>query len=285
MINFRKSILRTISTYSTFGIILIIFLLTLGCGSINNRAQNIFPAEFTEIHRISVDFTPAKCCFSASDKTLYVMDAKQNKIHFFRDGKKINSIGGMGFGKQNFTRLSDIALSPDDKLLALDSFEKIFKKFDKDGNLITEFAVENLSRPKLFDISIDENFYIYDENRNEILSTKFFSESDDYFFGKFELSKPTEITLIKDELLISDLENTTLIYDTFGQMISEEKGNIQRDNYQDFVLQKYYIEHINSGKKFTISPNPWLNFNIKNSYVILYSRNEIVVGEFVYESR
>lgn len=268
-----------------FGVIALSTVLVLGCSGINNQAQHLVPVELEIIHKISLDFTPAKCTFSTSDKTLFVLDGKDNKIHFFRDGKMVNSVGGMGFEKQNFTRLTDIALSPDDKLLALDSFEKTIKKFDKDGNLITEFVVENLNKPKLFDISIDENFYIYDENINEILSTRFFSESDDYFFGKFELNNPQKIVLIKNELLVYNDDNTTLIYDTFGQLIAEKSGNIQRDNFADYVLQKYFIEHIKSGKKFAISPNPWLGFDIKNGYVVLYTANEIVIGKFVYEAR
>lgn len=210
------------------------------------------------------------------------MEKKTNKIHIFKDGKQINIIGGLGFEKNNFSKLADITLSPDGNLLALDSFQKTIKKFDSTGKWIAELSLENISEPTLFDISIDETLYVFDNNSDEIYIASSFDESSLYSFGKFYLTNPTKLILDKNNLIVSD-GNKTLIFDTFGQFVDELNGNFQFDRFQMYELKENFIEHKKSGKKFAISPNLWKDFMVQDNYCFLISDNEVWIFSIIYE--
>ncbi len=207
-------------------------------------------------------------------------------IHIYQNGKRINKIGGLGFEKHNFTKLSDIKTSPDGNLLALDSFEKKIKKFDTEGKWITEFEIENIGEPALFDISIDETFYIYDDDGKEIVVTKEFGKNNIYTFGKFQIDKPKQLTKTLNYIVIYDeVNDLTTFFESLGQFIKESQGYYQTDKFQDFKLSRFALEHTFSGRKFAVSVNPWKFFEIKNNLCVLLSDTEMWIAEFVYERR
>jgi len=259
-----------------------IFIIVLSCSTISEQQRKIYPSKLNIIQKLILDFSPQKCCYSESSQTIFIMEKETNKIHIFKYGKQINIIGGLGFEKNNFSKLTDITLSPDGSLLALDSFQKTIKKFDSTGKWIAELSLENISEPTLFDISIDETMYVFDDNSCEIFISNDFNENNLYSFGKFYLTNPYQLILAKNNLIILD-ENKTLIFDTFGQFVEELNGNFQFDRFQKYELKKYFIEHQESGKKFAISPNPWRGFMIQNNYCFLLSDNEVWIFSFAYE--
>ena len=274
-------VIRKLTKFLKFGKF-IIFIIVLSCSIISEQPRKIYPSKLNIIQKLILDFVPQKCCYSESSQTIFIMEKETNKIHIFRDGKQINIIGGLGFEKNNFSKLADITLSPDGSLLALDSFQKTIKKFDSTGKWIAELSLENISEPTLFDISIDETLYIFDDNSCEIFLSKNFNENNLYSFGKFSLTNPSQLILAKNNLIILD-ENKTLIFDTFGQFVEELDGNFQFDRFQKYELKKYFIEHQESGKKFAISPNSWNVFMIQNNYCFLLSDNEVWIFSFAYE--
>jgi len=238
-----------------------ILIILLSCSAISEQPRKIYPSKLNIIQKILLDFSPQKCCYSESSQTNFIMEKETNKIHIFKDGKQINIIGGLGFEKSNFSKLADITLSPDGSLLV---------------------SLENISEPTLFDISIDETLYVFDDNSSEIFISNNFIENNLYSFGKFYLTNPSQLILAKNGLIILD-ENKTLIFDTFGQFIEELNGNFQFDRLQKYELKKYFVEHQESGKKFAISSNPWKVFMIQNNYCFLLSDNEVWIFSFVYE--
>ena len=260
-------------------------LVFLGCSSIEQQ-RNYIPVELNIIQRINIDFIPQKCVYSSSDRTVFISEKNSNTIHIFKYGKRINTIGGLGFENTNFHKLSDITLAPDGKLLALDSFQKKIKKFDIDGQWITDLNLDLFSKPTLFDISTEETFYIYDDNKKEIVITKTFHEDDFYSFGKFQLIQPDKLVLTKNSIVIYDIAcDKTFVFDTLGQFRKELNGYIQFDKNQEYKLESHYLLHRSSGQKFAISTNTWNDFFIKKKYVILLSDNEIWIAEFTYETR
>ena len=237
------------------------------------------------LYKITLDFVPQKCIFSALDRTSYIWEKNTNSVHIYKGLKKINIIGGMGFEKNNFYKLTDIAISPDGKLLILDSFQKKVKKFDSEGKLITVINLENTSDPILLDISIDETFYIFDNNRKEIVVSKIFSDFEPDSFGKFQLSNPSQICISENNRIqvYDEAENKTFIFNTMGQCIEELEGHFLYNYNQKFKLSTYFIEHCITGRKFAISKNQWESFCIKNNYFILVSDSEVWITEFIYE--
>ncbi|MBL7148888.1 MAG: hypothetical protein ISS80_02320 [Candidatus Cloacimonetes bacterium] len=261
--------------------LLMVLLLLEACSSIEQQHDYI-PVKLNIIQKFNIDFIPQKCVFSYPERTAFIMEG--NNIHIFKNGRRINTIGGLGFDHSNFNKLSDIAIAPDGNLLALDSFQKKIKKFDKDGKWITEFELVNFVGPTLFEITSNETFYIYDDNRKEIVTTRTFEENDFYSFGKFQLVNPRSLNLAKNIVLVYDLvEAKTIVFDRLGQFQEELDGKVQFDRRQKYKLEKYFFQHLTSSKKFAVTSFQWLDFLIDNGFLILLSNHEIWICTIDYE--
>jgi len=266
---------------NSFRFALLPFLLLSACANIEMQSQRI-PEKFIIIYKIQTDFTPKKCLYSSINKTVFVLEDKADVIHIYRNGKKVNTIGGLGFTSSSFNKLADITLSPDGNLLVLDSFQKKVKKFDDSGKLIAEFSLKGFIEPTLFAMADDETYYIYDNTPKEVIITRTFDKSNWFAFGKFQLKNPSKISLRKNEILIYDKRvNSTVIFGAFGQFQNELEGNIQTDKQQLYILKDHFIYHPKSGNKLAISINKWHNFSIRD-YVTLLSDNEIWIGKLSY---
>jgi len=266
---------------NSFRLFILPFLLLTACTTINIQSQRI-PDTFQTIYNIQTDFIPKKCLYSSINKTAFVLEEQAEVIHIFRNGKKVNSIGGLGFTSSSFNKLADITLSPGGNLLALDSFQKKVKKFDDSGKLIAEFNLKGFIEPTLFAVTDDETYYIYDNATKEVIITRTFDESDWFPFGKFQLKNPTKISLARNEILIYDKQNnSTTIFGALGQFKNELDGNIQIDKQQLYILKNHFIYHPKSENKLAISTSKWHDFSIKN-YVILLSENTIWIGKLSY---
>lgn len=265
--------------------ILVFSFLFTACSNLD-LPSNYLPVQFELIMEINPYFKPDKCLYSSAHKTAYVLQKESNLIHLYRNGIRINTIGGMGFDRNQFSKLSDIALAPDGSLLALDMFAKKIKKFDQDGKFITEFALSDLSEPKLFDVSYSESFYIYDESRNEIIVSNYNSETESFQFGSFVLKKPASLIFSDNQIIINDRQNNlTLIFNNLGQKQAEAEGYYQLQRHQNFLLKPYYLEHVASGNRFCISTQKWSAFLQKNDLTIIWGSSKILIGKLRYEVR
>ncbi len=266
-----------------FFLLLLFVLMT--CSSVEQ--QKIYtPIGFEIIQEIQTKFVPGKCLYSFANKTVFAWQQDTSEIHIFKDGKKLNTIGGMGFDQMNFTKLSDIALAPDGSLLALDSFEKTIKKFDAEGKFITSIELPDFNEPSLFTIASDETFYIYDSDRNEISNFARLNEYDTFAFGRFQLTAPTNLQLAANLLIINEKSlNKTLVFNTFGQLEEELDGCYQIEKRQKYLLLPNYILSENSDEKFALSISKWKFFSQKDGYTILVSKDKILIGKFIYEIR
>lgn len=269
-------------SFSKFSLLFIFFLL-FGCSSFEPQRKYL-TVRFEIISEIPINFTPVKCLYSFSAKTVFAWQQDTDEIHIYRDGKKNNTIGGIGFEQLNFTRLSDIALAPDGSLLTLDSFEKIIKKFDSQGKFIAAIDLADFSAPALFSVASDETFFIYDSDRNEIRNFARTNEYDAFSFGRFQLSAPSNLQLAGNRLLVNESSlSKTLIFNTFGQLEEELPGIFQIERNCKFQLFPNYLTAMNGN--FAVSPDKWQSFLQMDGYTVLASRTKIVVGKFIYEVR
>jgi WD40 repeat protein len=263
----------------------LILLLLFGCSSIEQQ-RNYAPVKFETVQEINTTFSPDKCLYSFVNKTVFAMHNESSEIHIYQNGKKINTIGGIGFEQINFTKLSDIALAPDGSLLALDSFEKTIKKFDAEGKFIISISLSDFSNPSLVAIASDETFYIYDSDRNEIRTFARMNDYDSYAFGRFELTEPSNLQLAGNTLIVNEQkQNKTLLFSTFGQLEKELEGIFQFEKAQLYQLSRNYIEHNDSQKKYAVSISIWEHFSQQDGYTILTSKDKILIGKFIYEIR
>lgn len=262
-------------------LILLIILFTVGCAQFN-VIKNYTPIEFQVIQEIELEFIPAKCLYSNVDKTIFIWQKDTNLIHIFKNGIRMNTVGGTGSELSNLSQLSDIALSPDGNLLALDSFQKKIKKYDRDGKYITTFNLQEFKEPVLLDVAADETFYIYDDFLNEIIATRDFIENNWFVFGSQDIEKPLDLCVTLDQIIIFET-NSTIIYNTLGQMENRYNESYLVDKNQRYSVIGNLIQHKSSGKKFTTSTKIWQSFSINNGIIILTVENHILVGKFIYE--
>lgn len=265
------------------GIILfsLLILVFSACSTIQMQTIRT-PEKFEIIQKIQTDFVPKKCVYSSINKTVFAWENEADIIHIYSNGKKINTIGGLGFNSQSFNKLTDITLAPDGNLLALDSFQKIIKKFDINGKLIVEINLTDFIEPTLLAVAIDETYYIFDNASKEIVITQTLDKSNWYTFGKFQLDVPSTMSLGKNEITVyDDQQNLTSIFGVLGRFQNELGGNIQIEKHQQYILKNHFIYHPKSESKFAISINKWNDFSIKDN-VILISDNEIWIGEITY---
>ncbi len=262
-------------------IILVVVLLT-SCSSISYQIPNK-PVKLDILHKLGINFKADKCVYSSSQNVLFVKEKDTNFIHIFKDGRQINKIGGIGFEKQQFNQLSDIALAPDGNLYTLDSASLKITKFDIEGKWIAKIDLNNFSEPTLFDVTINDQFYIYDSNKNEIFIFDPLKKNSDYSFGKFQLSKPTNLKVSKNQIIINNShKNHTLIYDTLGKFISKSNEYVQSQRGIKFILKNNYFVISDNKIKFAISAKPWLRFYMQRNYCLLISNNEIWIAALRY---
>ncbi|HPR17665.1 MAG TPA: hypothetical protein PLD62_05415 [Candidatus Cloacimonadota bacterium] len=261
----------------------LLLLLFSGCSNVVSQS-NYVPAGFVTIREIPLSFIPQKCLYSSSQKTTFVWQKDSNLIHIFQNGIKINSIGGMGTGQTNFNNLSDIALAPDGSLLALDSFARKIKKFDTQGGFIAQFSLNNFDEPLLFDIALDETFYIYDNRSREIVATSLYGQQEYYRFGNFQLKTPSNLILSGNNLVVNDRTNDqTLVFDSLGQFLFSRNGYFQFQNGQWFLLQPYFLESEKSAAHFCQSLEKWDSFILQNGFCVVQSPQKVLIGKIQYE--
>ena len=256
----------------------IIFSLITACSNYIQVQNDLKPKSFNLLFEIKLSHQIDKVAFLHPN---FVYLNKENSVYIYEQGELINSFGSFGFSENNFNKIDDIKISPERNLLILDSIQKKIKKFDKFGKWIATVELQNVSEPKLFDISTDRTLYIYDKNRNEVIVTKDGIE-EMFSFGKFEFSNPVQFDMIAKNIFVYDKElNKTLTFDKYGQFLQEYSGYVQSNGKSIFRLEKNFVT--SSDKKFMIHYPQWNTFFIKNNYCILTSNHKIAVNKIIYE--
>jgi hypothetical protein len=263
----------------------LIVIIISGCASVDKSYPGLILKDLSIICEISPGFVPQKSVYDRIDNTTFVMEKNSNKIHIFKDKEKINTIGGLGYSKYSFNKLSDISLSPDGNLLVLDSFDKVIKKFDKQGKYITEFNLDFLLKPQIFDISLDESLYIYDQGRKEIVSKRSTEAEESFSFGKFILTEPASLIVNEGIVQVYDIDvDKTFIFNLWGDLIQEYAGKVLLHKKQIYQLAGNFLIKFPEKEKYAFNILPWSSFYLKYNSIILNSENKILISEFIYEN-
>lgn len=165
-----------------------------------------------------------KAVSNARGKTVFAYVRSSQEIDIFVDGLRVNSIGGLGFERSNFQRLSDIGVDADGGLLALDSAQKLLRKFTPEGMFVSEFSLETLSQPELFCVAPDGTLFVYDAAPSEIICYSPLDGREFHRFGRFELNQPQNLDCNKDYLWAQNREReSTQVFTLLGQLDIEVK--------------------------------------------------------------
>ena len=288
-------------SYSICFITLILIL--VGCSYSSDQSLRRSAIGSRDILSLKLHYTPVRTAYSSLDNTLFIMEPESNLIHIFKNGVRFNTIGGLGFGESNFTRLSDITVSPHGRLLALDSFQKVIKKFDSNGMWLENYPLEQLTEPLLFDVAHDGTVFIYDRTINEIVIYDERIEEIVYRFGKFLLDNPAQLNSTFSHVTVYDRgSDKSFVFDTYGRLTETLAGFWQIDRYNNRYLlnlnrvsfyppsafvqirgETKIREGVTVEREFHSSATPWRSFTVKRGIMSLITHNGIQVSELIYE--
>src|SRR5690554_3760998 len=282
--------------------VILLFLILFGCSFSSDQPQRRSATGTRDILSLKLPYTPARVAYSSLDNSLFIMEPESNLIHIFQNGVRINTIGGLGFGESNFNRLSDITVSPHGRLLALDSFQKVIKKFDGNGMWLENYPVTQLNEPLLFDVAHDGTVFIYDRTSNEIVIYDEKIEEITYRFGKFLLRDPILLSSTFTHVTVYNRgSNKSFIFDTYGRLTDTLICFWQTDRFNNrFLLNLNRIslyqssafiqsrgetkirDGITAEREFHVSAAPWQSFIVKRGIITLIAQNGIQISELVY---
>ncbi|MCB5249113.1 MAG: hypothetical protein WCY87_01460 [Candidatus Cloacimonadales bacterium] len=214
---------------------LLLLLTLLGC-SASKKGLPMEISTFTLYETVSFEETVQKAYYHPGTKTLYALLAGNQEIEFWRDGKRQNTIGGMGSLSTNFRSLADFAMAQDGNIFVLDSVAKIVKKFNPDGKMIGEMELSYVQQPTKMALGNNQNIFIYDAAGSEIIAYDLLEGSELYRFGKFELSHVDMLYANKDYVVAYDnnkAENT--LFSSLGQKIAVDSGQLVYDTYNNAI--------------------------------------------------
>ncbi|MCD4830029.1 MAG: hypothetical protein K8R90_11430 [Candidatus Cloacimonetes bacterium] len=257
-------------------------LLLLACAGQAPDAWRGAEVVWTPLLTIALDEPATKACYDPLHNTLYVLLPQSNAIGVYVDGERVNTLGGLGYGETQFSRLADIALGPDRKLLALDSFRAQIKRFDHRGDLIGVIQLEELSDPRLLAVSTGGFIYIWDAVRRDITLITDPPAEEPYRFGRFQLDQPSLLDCTANYVWAWD-DGQTVFFSAMGQYVQTLDGLLHTDRSgRRFRLHESFVQPLPEGDPFAVSSQPWQRFLLHDGYMSLISAHRLLLGRLEY---
>ncbi|MCB5260830.1 MAG: hypothetical protein LHW48_10255 [Candidatus Cloacimonetes bacterium] len=216
----------------------LLLLILLGC-SASKKTPPMEISTFTLFDTISFSETIEKAHYHPSSKTLYSMQTGSQQIVLWRNGKQLNTIGGIGTQPTNFSSLADFTMAPDGSLYVLDSVAKEIKKFSSDGKLLGTMELQYVQQPNKLALGNQQNIFVYDSAGSEIVAYDLLDGNELYRFGKFELAKVDILFANKDYVVAFDKTSAeSSLFSNLGQFISKDGGQLVYDMYNNAISLK-----------------------------------------------
>lgn len=221
--------------YIVIPITLMIALMLSACASNRfNAHRQISEIRLLDTIQVETQYDKAVC--DPMSQTVFAMSKGNQGIDIYRHNEKINSIGGLGFERTNFQRLTDIGVDTDGGLLALDSAQKTLRKFSPEGAVVSEISLSALHQPELFCVSDDGNYFVYDAATEEIVNFTRLESAELYRFGRFEIQQPVTIACNHDYLYAySEVKQSTYVFFLLGQFMEALPAQVVYDMFSNQV--------------------------------------------------
>lgn len=211
-------------------------LILLAACSSNAKLPPRNISSFSLFNTHSYEESISKAYYDPGSKTTYALVPANHQIHLWRDGKRVNVIGGMGMGNNNFQALADICLASDASVFALDGVGKKVKKFNSDGKLLATWELANTVQPALIALGTEQNCYIWDAAASEIIAYNLLDGSEMYRFGRFEIKRADQLFANRDYLVAYNAtEKRSVVFSSLGQLVSESDGQVLYDPYNNGI--------------------------------------------------
>jgi WD40 repeat protein len=260
------------------GISLLAFLALIVAGCSENKLGAYLRLEGVELmESIAGDKAYTKAVSDPRGMIVFAMSKDTQEIDIFKDGLKVNSIGGLGFERTNFQRLSDIGVDTDGGLLALDSARKLLRKFTPDGMYVSEISFSSLNQPELFCVASDGNLFLYDAAPAEVICFSALDNTEMYRFGRFELQTPVSIACNNDILYAyNPAQNLTYAFYLLGQYRETLDGQAVFDMFNNPLTEAGIANATGSMRPGLMSVNSStltvLNNNLIQLFHLIHAR-------------
>ncbi len=201
---------------------------------------------------------------------VYIADTNNHRILKFNpNGEFIKSVGGFGWGKDQFDRPVDISAKSALDIFIADHNNHRIERYDKDLNYISslyadESKNENLQfgYPLSMSLSMHGELFIIDGENIRLLKINSFGQPElsfgDFAGGKGRLKKPIQMNIGSDDrIYISDQgAGRLVVFDYFGNYLMEIGNLILKNPTGLFVDDQDNVWVADNGYKeiFYFSP-------------------------------
>lgn len=217
-----------------FIILMALTALMAGCAGNRFTAYRKLEGFQTLKPPLPVEDSYRKAVSDPDGKVIYALAWAKQEVHIYREGQHLNSIGGLGFERTNFQRLSDIGVDTDGGLLALDSAQKLLRKFSPEGRAVGEISLSSLRQPELFCQGDDGTLFVYDAGPGEIVCLSPLDYAELYRFGRFELQLPVSLACNRDYLYAYSADRgTTYVFYLLGQFKESVPAQLAFDAFNN----------------------------------------------------
>ncbi|MCF7911137.1 MAG: hypothetical protein K9M99_01310 [Candidatus Cloacimonetes bacterium] len=261
----------------------VLFICGLSACTLYNSGSSARPAGFSEILLLNTNIAVEKACYNSLKQVTYIWESNTEKIHIFKQNKQINTIGGEGFDRANFQKLTDICLSPDGDIFALDSPDRSLKKFDEKGELRAVIKIDADLSPLLVAVALDQKIYVYGDKRKEIVVLNYKGKELEAF-GSMQFYEPASLELYNDLIAVYEpLNDITVFFSRLGQVVDEQKGHCYIENRQVYCAGSFFLQQVNGQNKFAVNTSPWQKVFFQSPEIILSDGNKLLVGMIKYD--
>ncbi len=264
-------------------ILLVTSLFLIACSQNTQVYSQI--VEIEKIGNISLNFDIKDVAYETSSKMLYVAEDYKDFVWIYHNFDFQNKIGGKGNNTRSFQLLTDIEVSENGNLLALDNLQKRIAIFDKDGIYKSSLSLSQYSNPNRFTLGSDDLIYFYDRDDQEVVLLNLLTNQEFMRFGKFEITLPKAIRFMNDYLLVTTENYQTDIYSSLGSFVDNYQHLALKDKYQNTISLHNNFIFVN-GQALTalIMQSSPQGIFLKGKTLIVYSQNEISLFNLKYKT-
>lgn len=260
---------------------LILFLMLVGCSQNQQRAVEILNLELSG--RLEVDFQIKDLDYNTSTKTLYLAENYKDYIWVYSDFDFLNKFGGKGNHKNSFQLLTDIEVSENGNILALDNLRKRIAIFDKNGIYKNEIPLNKYSNPTKFTLSNDDLLYLYDNDEQEVIIINMLTAQEFIRLGKYEIESPQAIKINNNLLNVTTNKQQTDMFFGMGGFNQNYPFLTVIDNFQNTIsLVDNFITINKIVKTQAIVQSPIMGMMIKYNTLIIYTQKEVLLYNIKY---
>jgi len=199
-------------------------------------SQSLCAQQFTELGRIQGHDGPFRNPQAVSvsvDGTLYVVDSGNNRIQLFDTrGCFLRTIGGFGFGTDQFDQPTDIWTGSLINIYVSDFNNRRILRYDRSLNFISSLESDDALDPdfqfeevKSCAVNSNNDLFLLDHSENKVIKFNRHGQAERsfgaYTSGVGELQDPQQLHIYKNKfVLVSDATaRAILVFDFFGNFI------------------------------------------------------------------